>query len=78
MNLGAIALFGLALFVALILLEGHRQGKRYGRGGGHGANLARAGMLELQRQLEPERKVEQILEPREAVEANAQGDPPSR
>jgi len=42
----------------LLYLEGRRQQRRYGKGSGRGSALFRAGMLETQRLLEPERKVE--------------------
>ncbi|HEX5041484.1 MAG TPA: hypothetical protein VFV75_01195 [Candidatus Polarisedimenticolaceae bacterium] len=42
----------------LLIAEGKRQERRYGRGSGRGSALFRAGMLETQRLLEPERKVE--------------------
>jgi hypothetical protein len=63
MNLPAVVFFiGIPLLVALIILEGRRQEKRYGKGRGTGANLSRAGLLELQSLLEPERKVEILRE----------------
>jgi len=48
----------------LLIAEGKRQERRYGKGLGRGSALFRAGMLETQRLLEPERKVE-ILQLRE-------------
>lgn len=75
MNAGTAGLLGLALLVALVFLEGRRQRRKYGRSRG-GANLARAGMLKVQRLLEPERKAEQLLAPRDAAEEDVQGDPP--
>ena len=42
----------------LLIAEGKRQERRYGKGSGRGSALFRAGMLETQRILEPERKVE--------------------
>ena len=50
-----LAVVGLPL---LLFLEGKRQQRRYGKGSGRGSALFRAGMLETQRLLEPERKVE--------------------
>ncbi|HET9298618.1 MAG TPA: hypothetical protein VFO11_01660 [Candidatus Polarisedimenticolaceae bacterium] len=65
--------FVLALMVALPILliaEGKRQERRYGKGSGRGSALLRAGMLETQRLLEPERKVE-ILQLKEERAAEA-------
>jgi hypothetical protein len=67
-------LAGIALLVLVIILEGRRQQKRYGRGGGRGASLARTGMLELQRHLEPDRKVEIVLEKRTKTRQDASGE----
>lgn len=64
----------LVLFVVLVLLEGRRQRRRYGRGTGRA--MMRAGLLELQRQLEPERKLEVLVEERREPESDAAGDPP--
>jgi hypothetical protein len=52
----------LPLVVLLIVLESRRQQKKYGKGSGTGANLSRAGLMELQNLLEPERKVEVLRE----------------
>jgi hypothetical protein len=60
----------------LFFLEGKRQERRYGRGSGRGSALFRAGMLETQRLLEPERKVE-ILQRKEEGRAHEQ-DPAAR
>ena len=63
----------------LLFAEGKRQERRYGKGSGRGSALFRAGMLETQRLLEPERKVE-ILQLKEEATNEAQsedsGDPP--
>ena len=65
----------IALLVALVLLEGKRQERKYGRSQRRG--LMRTGLLELQQQLEPERKVEFLLEEKEVVESAEAGEPPS-
>ena len=74
--MGMILLGGIGLLVLLIILEGRRQERRYGRGSGRGASLMRAGMLDLQRHLEPDRKVEIVLRESERKEATESGDPP--
>lgn len=50
------------VLVAAIILESRRQNKKYGKGRGTGSNLARAGLLEIQSLLEPDRKVEVLRE----------------
>jgi hypothetical protein len=75
--MGAIVLGGAVLLVLLIILEGKRQERRYGRGSGKGASLMRAGMLEVQRLLEPERKVEISIQESSETESGATGDPPT-
>lgn len=66
----------LTVFVAAILLEGKRQERKYGRGSGRSA--MGAGLLELQRHLEPSRKVELLLEEREQIEeGEGVGAPPA-
>jgi hypothetical protein len=58
------AWLGLAIAVGLpaaIVLEAWRQSRKYGRASGKGAALMRAGMIELQGKLEPEKKVEWVL-----------------
>ncbi|HKF45646.1 MAG TPA: hypothetical protein VKG01_21335 [Thermoanaerobaculia bacterium] len=73
---GAFLLGGIALLVLLIILEGKRQERRYGRGSGRGASLMRAGMLDIQRHLEPQRKVEILLQKDSRTEQDESGDPP--
>jgi hypothetical protein len=68
----------LAALVVWIVLEGKRQERVHGKSRRRG--LARTGLLELQRQLEPERKIEILMDERadeERAEAadGAQGDP---
>lgn len=65
---GAVAV----LLVVGIVLEGRRQARIYGRGSGRSAMAA--GMLDLQRHLEPERRVEALLEAREEVVADDAGE----
>jgi hypothetical protein len=72
--MSTIVLGSVVLLVALILLEGRRQARRYGRGSGKGASLVQAGLLDLQRHLEPERKVERLE--RSDTQGNPSGDPP--
>lgn len=52
--------------VVLVLLEGKRQEKKYGKSSGQ-PSLMGAGFLELQKILQPDRKVE-ILQQKEAEE----------
>jgi hypothetical protein len=60
-----IAWFLLACFalVFFVILEGKRQERKYGRS--KRGSLMRTGLLEFQRHLEPERKVEILLEKRQ-------------
>lgn len=69
-------LLGCLVLIVLVILEGKRQERIYGRSGRSG--LAHAGLLELQRHLEPEKKVEIVLEKRERTIAAESGDPPER
>jgi hypothetical protein len=62
------------LLVLLVVLEGKRQERKYGRSGR--AGLMRTGLLELQRHLEPERKVEILLERQERNVQADSGDKP--
>jgi hypothetical protein len=72
-----LILIGVPLLIAFILLEGRRQERKYGRGSGTGARLMRAGALEMQALLEPEKKVEVLKQEKEdhALEAFS-GDTP--
>jgi hypothetical protein len=64
----------IAVLIAAILLEGRRQRRKYGPS--RGTPALRAGILDLQRNLEPERKVEILLEePNKAEEADSGGPP---
>jgi hypothetical protein len=71
---------GILVLIVGVLLEGRRQARKYGRPSGR-PNLAGAGFLELQRHLQPDRKVE-ILQKQgrqdEAAESEPAGDPPDR
>lgn len=71
----AVAFAVLVIFVAVVLLESRRQTKRYGRASGSG-NLGAAGMLELQKILQADRKVEVMVAEmkKEEAEVDAQGD----
>jgi hypothetical protein len=71
---GMILLAIVAVVVLLIVLEGKRQERKYGKP--TGGNLLGVGMLELQRILEPERKVEILREEQEVDERAVSGDPP--
>ena len=70
----------LVLMVLLIVLEGRRQTRTYGRGDGRSGALTRAGFMELQNLLEPERKVEVLREMERKedllVQLDDQGDLP--
>jgi hypothetical protein len=67
-------LAGVSLLVILVMLEGKRQERRYGRSGR--GTMMRTGLLELQRHLQPERKVEIFLEKRERTVQAETGDKP--
>ena len=68
-------LAGIVLLVALVALEGKRQERRYGKSRRRG--LMRTGLLELQKQLEPERKIEILLDERDDSESDEAAAPPS-
>ena len=63
MSLGVVGwvLLGVAGIGLAVALEGWRQSRKLGRASGR-PNLLGVGALELQRHLEPERKVEIVLE----------------
>jgi hypothetical protein len=68
-----ILLVGIVIVIVLaLMLEGKRQERRYGPSTGRA--LMRTGLLELQRHLEPDRKVEIVLEQREETEAAWSGE----
>jgi len=67
-------LVGVALLVLWIVLEGKRQERVHGKSRRRG--LMRTGLLELQKQLEPERKLEILVEERDdSVEEEAAAPP---
>ena len=66
-------LLGALLLVVLVVLEGRRQERIYGRGSGR-SSLARAGLLVLQSHLEPEGRVEMLLEERDDTEQDDAGE----
>ena len=59
---GVVFFVVVPIVIVLIVLEGKRQQRKYGKGSGTGANLSRAGLMELQSLLEPEKKVEILRE----------------
>jgi len=65
---------GLAVLVVFIILEGKRQERIYGKSQRRG--LMRTGLLELQKQLEPERKIEILLDERDDTDADEAAAPP--
>ncbi len=70
---------GGVVLLVLIILEIRRQERKYGRASGRGGDLTRAGMLELQALLEPDRKVEILKEERQDDRtglSESTGDPP--
>ena len=69
-------LLGAVLLVLFVILEGKRQEKKYGRS--RGGDLMRAGLLDFQRHLEPERKVEILLERRDRTMELESGDEPTK
>ncbi len=62
------------LVPTLVLLESRRQRKRYGRSTGS-PGLLGAGMLELQKHLQPDRKVEVLQQEKDEAEEDESGDP---
>ena len=60
--------------VVWIVLEGKRQERVHGKSRRRG--LMRTGLLELQKQLEPERKIEILLDERDDTEAEESAAPP--
>jgi hypothetical protein len=64
----------LIALVVWIVLEGKRQERVHGKSQRRG--LMRTGLLELQKQLEPERKIEILLDERDDEERDQAGDRP--
>ncbi len=58
---GFALVVGAALLVLLVVLEGKRQARIYGKPSAR-PNLAGAGLLELQRHLQADRRVETLVE----------------
>ncbi len=58
---GLALLVGVPLVVLLVVLEGRRQARIYGKPSGS-PNLAGAGMLELQKHLQADRRVDTLVE----------------
>lgn len=63
------------VLVAFVLLEAKRQEKKYGPVSGKG-DLMRTGLLELQRQLQADRKVEILMEEEKNVPEQVTSDDP--
>lgn len=60
-TLGIALVVGAALLVLLVVLEGKRQARIYGKPSAR-PNLAGAGLLELQKHLQADRRVETLVE----------------
>lgn len=75
MNAQVWLLLGVVVLVVLIVLEGKRQERLYGKSRRRG--LMRTGLLELQKQLEPERKIEILLDERDDDESDEAAAPPT-
>jgi len=58
---GLVLLVGVPLLVLLVVLEGRRQARIYGKPSAR-PNLAGAGMLELQKHLQSDRRVDTLVE----------------
>ena len=74
MSAQAWLLAGIVVVVVLVVLEGKRQERLYGKSRRRG--LMRTGLLELQKQLEPERKIEILLDERDDDESDEAAAPP--
>lgn len=69
-------LLGVVVLVPLVvLLEARRQRRRHGAASGR-PGLLGAGMLELQRHLQPDRKVEVLQQEKDEAEEDDAGDRP--
>lgn len=60
-GLGLALVIGVPLLVLLVVLEGRRQARVYGKPSAR-PNLAGVGMLELQKHLQADRRVETLVE----------------
>ena len=58
---GIVLIVGVPLLVLLVVLEGKRQARIYGKPSAR-PNLAGAGLLELQKHLQADRRVETLVE----------------
>lgn len=58
---GVVLLVGIPLLVLLVVLEGKRQERIYGKASAR-PNLAGVGLLELQKHLQADRRVETLVE----------------
>ena len=58
---GIVLVVGILVLVLFVVLEGKRQERIYGRPSGR-PNLAGAGLLELQKHLQADRRVETLVE----------------
>ena len=75
MSAQAWLLAGIVVVVVLVVLEGKRQERLYGKSRRRG--LMRTGLLELQKQLEPERTIEILLDERDDDESDEAAAPPT-
>ena len=75
MSAQAWLLAGIVVVVDLDVLEGKRQERLNGKSRRRG--LMRTGLLELQKQLEPERKIEILLDERDDDESDEAAAPPT-
>ena len=69
----ALVLVFAAVVVVLVLLEARRQRRRYGAPSGR-PNLAGVGLLELQRHLQADRRVETLVEKQRDESAETERD----
>ena len=74
---GAVLLLAAAVVVLLVFLEGKRQARIYGKPSGR-PNLAGAGMLELQKHLQADRRVEKLVEVQRDESAETEEDEAGR
>ncbi len=74
LSAGGLVLLGVAAAVVLVvLLEGWRQRRVYGKPSGR-PNLAGVGMLELQKHLQADRRVDALVELRKDESAETERD----
>jgi hypothetical protein len=70
---GLFLLGAAAVVVLIVVLEGKRQARLYGKPSGR-PNLAGAGMLELQKHLQADRRVEKLVEVQRDESAETEED----